>query len=271
MCDNKKRSCPAAGCVGMRLGHSYHSSMRRSFRWILLALLVPFAALALYVLAALVGALVPRNAGWQEPPEGVLIWVRTNGVHADVVLPAQASGVDWYALLPPAHIPEPALAQGWVGIGWGQREFYLHTPTWADLTVRTAVRALAGGETLMHVTHLPRPSPNRWYRPVRVEPERYRRLAIAIAADFERDAAGQPIPLIGAGYSEYDVFYEAHGSYHAFRTSNQWTGEMLAIAGVTIGVWTPFEQSILWRFPVRSAGFVADSLEVHAVRIDDER
>lgn len=202
----------------------------------------------LYLLAALAGALIPRNAGWTEPDEGVRIFVRTNGVHADVVLPAQAEGIDWYELLPPEHVRNPGAADGWVGIGWGQREFYLETEAWADLTARTAVRALTGGDPLMHVGHLSEPRASSANRPLRLSPDAYRRMAEAIRRSFERGPDGAALPLTGEGYADHDTFYEAHGTYHAFRTSNQWTGDILAHAGVRIGVWTPFEQGIMWRF-----------------------
>jgi uncharacterized protein (TIGR02117 family) len=236
-------------CPGMMPAMS-REPLRRSAFALACALALPLAMLGLYLGAAVIGAVVPRNAAWQEPDAGVLIWVRSNGVHADLVLPARAEGIDWYEALPPEHVVDPRLAAGWIGIGWGQREFYLETPTWGDLTLRTAVGALAGGSALMHVTHLSRPRADRWYRPVRITPHGYRRLAEGVLAAFDRDAQGRPVPLPGTGYGAYDTFYEARGTYHAFRTSNVWTGDMLAAAGVRIGVWTPFEQSILWRFPV---------------------
>jgi hypothetical protein len=43
---------------------------------------------------------------------GVLIWVRTNGVHAALVLPAQPNGIDWHRVVPSEHVREPALAEG---------------------------------------------------------------------------------------------------------------------------------------------------------------
>jgi len=202
----------------------------------------------LYVAAAVAGAVLPRNAGWREPDLGVEVFVRTNGVHSDLVLPANTGGVDWYALARPEHAADPGSADGWIAVGWGQREFYLETEKWSDLRVRTALRAAAGGEALMHVSHGSRPRPSAAYRPLRLEPEGYRQMVAAIDASFSRDARGRAIPLLGRGYADYDVFYQAHGVYHAFRTSNQWTADMLAEGGVEIGIWTPFEQGIMWRF-----------------------
>jgi uncharacterized protein (TIGR02117 family) len=219
--------------------------MKRALKWIA-AILV--AVPLLYLVAAVAGALVPRNAGWSEPDEGVLVFVRTNGVHADLVMPAQGHGGDWLSLLPPEHVRDPASAGGWIAIGWGQREFYLETERWADLTARTAVRALTGGDPLMHVAHLGPPTPSATHRPLRLTDAAYARMREAVARSFRRAEGGGAIPLPGEGYADNDTFYEAHGTYHAFRTSNQWTSDILAYAGVRIGAWTPFEQGIMWRF-----------------------
>lgn len=205
------------------------------------------AALTIGVAAVIAGALLPRNAGWHQPAAGIEIFVRTNGVHADLVLPAAALGIDWYTLAPPEHAADPFVADGWIAIGWGQREFYLETPTWADLRIGTALNALTGGDALMHVEHGSRPPQDAWHRPLRIDSAGYRRMANAIGRSFAlADGRSQPLP--DRGYTSTDVFYEAEGLYHAFRTSNQWTADMLAEAGVTIGVFTPFEQSFMWRF-----------------------
>ncbi len=47
-------------------------------RWWLLPAAVP----ALYLLAALIGSLVPVNRGWSEPERGVTIYIADNGIHA---------------------------------------------------------------------------------------------------------------------------------------------------------------------------------------------
>jgi hypothetical protein len=45
-----------------------------------------------------------------------------------------------------------------------------------------------------------------------------------------------------------DVFYEGDGGYNAFYTCNEWAGAALREAGVRVGAWTPFSQSVMSRF-----------------------
>ena len=66
-------------------------------RRIALALL---AIPALYLLAALIGSLIPVNPDWREPDEGITIYLADNGIHADLVLPVRVAGLDWAPLVP---------------------------------------------------------------------------------------------------------------------------------------------------------------------------
>ena len=83
---------------------------------------------------------------------------------------------------------------------------------------------------------------------MRLDRQAYGRLVAVVTERFITDDAGRTIPLLGRSYDDDDVFYEATGRYNAFRTSNQWTADALAEAGVRVGVWTPFAPGILWRF-----------------------
>ncbi|MCB2083351.1 MAG: DUF2459 domain-containing protein, partial [Sphingomonadaceae bacterium] len=47
------------------------------------------------------------------------------------------------------------------------------------------------------------------------------------------------------GYADYDVFYDAPGTYHLGNTCNQWTSDMLAEAGIKTGWWTPFPGGVM--------------------------
>jgi len=202
-----------------------------------------------YFAAAFILGAVPANVAWRQPDRGVTIYLRSNGVHTWIVMPKFNAEMDWRPYAPPAHLKDARWgAADHVAIGYGNRDFYLNTPTWADLSLKTAALALLGsGTTLLHVEHIDRPRPEDWQRPLRLTPVQYRRLAGFIQRRFRLDPGGRPIPVLGRGYAANDIFYEAHGGYSLVMTCNEWTGRALREAGVRIGLWTPFEQSIMWR------------------------
>ena len=215
----------------------------------LLKLLVASVALLAlaYLGAALIGSLWPANADWREPKDGVTIHLVSNGYHTGIVLPASAAGIDLSLTFRPTDLPDPDDAGDWLLFGWGDRDFYQNTPSWAEFSPRTALVALMGsGETLLHVDHLRSPAEVPHARAVRVSPEEYARLVAAISGVARRGADGYPIPV--PGYGSLDVFYEAHGQYSALRACNVWTAEILAAAGVKVGRWTPFSGGLMWWF-----------------------
>lgn len=220
----------------------------RAFKLLLRGLAVLLAFPLLYFAAALAGGLVPANRGWDQPEQGVKIFIRSNGVHTWVMVPTVAAGIDWRPLAPAAHIRDPRYAGDYIAIGYGNREFYLNTPTWSDLSPRTALAAAFGsGPALVHVEHAWYPEALPHQRPILLSEDAYRKLAARLRESFAFDAQGQTQPLIGRGYGPADIFYEANGHYNDYRTCNEWTGEVLRAAGVRTGVWTPLSQSIMWR------------------------
>jgi uncharacterized protein (TIGR02117 family) len=208
-------------------------------------LAVPF----LYFLAALVLGAVPANRGWQEAKEGVTIFVRTNGVHTWILVPKVTAEMDWRPLVPGGHLKDPRWDNGnYVALGYGNRTFYLETPTWGDLTMKNAFLAGFGsGRTLVHADHDHNPGASEDTRPIILRRDEYRRLVEFARGSFEYDPKGRTIPLIGRGYGASDMFYEAVGPYSAVYTCNSWTGAALRHAGVKTGVWTPLSQSLMWR------------------------
>jgi uncharacterized protein (TIGR02117 family) len=228
---------------------TWQVSWRRVLVWALRGVAAIVAIpLTYFILALFLGA-VPANVAFRQPAEGVTIFVRSNGVHTWIVMPKLNEDMDWRPLVLPAHLRDPRWGGAdHVAIGYGNRDFYLNTPTWGDLTVRRAFAAFFGdGPTLLHVVHVDHPRPDEWTRPLRISHQQYQRLAGFIQRRFQLDRGGRPIPVLGRGYGPNDIFYEANGGYSFVLTCNEWTGRALREAGVRMGLWTPFEQSIMWR------------------------
>lgn len=215
--------------------------MRR--RWVR-ALLAFAAAPASYVLLAVALGAWPVNRGFVEAPDGVAIYVRTNGVHAEIVVPTRAEGVDWSLDHPPRHFRRLDAPLAWIAFGWGDRDFYLNTPTWRELRLRTALVALSGlGQGAMYVEYVDRPEAYASRR-VRISPAQYRRLVDYLRASFRRDGEGRPIRIDAPGYFDTDAFYEAIPVYTFWYTCNEWVRRGLAHAGVRTAAWAPFDIAI---------------------------
>jgi uncharacterized protein (TIGR02117 family) len=203
------------------------------------------ALLLLYFGAALIGSLIPRNADWQAPPQGITIYIVSNGYHSGLLLPVSAAGEDLSLMVRPTDLADPRAAGNYLLFGWGDRDFYLNTPSLADVRPSTAVSALVGsGRTLVHVDHLTSPDELVDPRPIRLTPAAYVRLTRFIRASIQRGSDGHPVAI--AGYDATDIFYEAMGHYSALTTCNVWTSDALAAAGVRTGMWTPFSAGLMW-------------------------
>ena len=101
-----------------------------------------------YPTAGLLGGAIPSNGTWAPPERGITLFVESNGVHTGIVMPKVAAGVDLRRAFPPGDLADPRYAaHDHVSVGWGERDFYLETPTWADLKVSTVVAATISGPT----------------------------------------------------------------------------------------------------------------------------
>ncbi len=225
------------------------SWQRRSAVWAGRLLGGLIAVPLLYFAAALFLGLIPANAAWRQAESGIAIFVRTNGVHTWILMPKTNVHMDWRPFIPGADVRDPRwAAANYAAFGYGEREVYLNTPTWGDLSIVTAARAaFGGGDPLVHVEHVHEPRVDADTRRIVLRPDEYRRLAAFVAARFRHGAEGRTMPIAGSGYRENDAFYEANGGYSAILTCNEWTGRALRAAGVRTGLWTPLEQSIMWR------------------------
>jgi uncharacterized protein (TIGR02117 family) len=215
-------------------------------KWVGRILAAVLALPALYLVAALLGSLVAVNGAWIEPERGTTVYIAANGIHADIVMPVRAQGLDWSAFAPPSDMAAVAPGTQWIAFGSGEERVYLNTPTWWDITSRTIWSALTGGRRVMHVEYVPEPSYAA--RQIRLRPEEYRRLWTAIRADFALDAGGRPKRIAHPGYGPNDAFYRAVGKESAVRTCNTWVAKWLRLAGVKTSLWPPFVQGLVWRY-----------------------
>ena len=201
-----------------------------------------FAFLFLYLTIAIYGAVIP--VGNLDKKGDITIYVQTNGVHTDVCLPVITAQMNWLEFIPCEDFPEDA-SFDYIVVGWGDKGFFLDTPTWAELKVSTALNAaFLPSPTAMHVGYIAEPKEDDEHIRVQISKNDYARMVRYVKNSF-RLKNGHVDLIAQGGYTKYDKFYEAKHSYHMFRTCNIWTNEALKSAHIKTGIFALFPDGIM--------------------------
>lgn len=209
------------------------------------------AVLLFYLACAVVGLIPVNNSFTPAGEDGVEIFVFSGTVHTDLILPVEIDGFDWRARFPASDFQGMTRHAKYVGIGWGDRGFYLETKTWADMKVSVAANAMFWpSPAVMHVSYYGKPKENESCRAVTISGVQYRKLIEQIERSFEQNGgAFHRIEGDKGFYGSNDAFYAARGRYHCFNTCNCWASDALQQVGVRTGFFTPFPRTVLWYLP----------------------
>ena len=162
-------------------------------------------------------------------------------MHSDIALNLDDLNLTrWSAIFP--LIKERK--RGYHLFGWGDRETYMNTPTWDDLELSTALKALfLSTPSVMHIEYHHRVSKGEGVKTINVTEAQIEELERHLLKDFsnKRD--------FYKGFGRYDLFYDAPQSYSILNTCNTWTGERLRDANITMSYWTPFSWNVIYALP----------------------
>jgi uncharacterized protein (TIGR02117 family) len=200
-----------------------------------------------YGIIALFLGSIPVNRNFRQSGDGTNVFIISNGIHTDIVLPVKSRGDRWKRFFEQSKLYPGFASVKYIAFGWGNREFYLNTPEWKDLTPRIALNALIlKREAAMHVTFIDfNITEGKSAKKIQLSPEQIERLSWIIQSSFKMDKNGCPMIINSPGYSDNDLFFEARGRFSIFRTCNEWTNECLKKAGIKCGAWTPFDFLVL--------------------------
>jgi uncharacterized protein (TIGR02117 family) len=181
----------------------------------------------------------------------ISIYILSNGVHTDIVVPAKNDLCNWHELVKPEHTLSPDSTANLLAFGWGDKGFYLETPTWDDLKFSTAFKAAFGlSSSAIHATYYKRLKESGHCKEIRISKEQYVKLVAYIRQSFLLNETQGSVHIpTNAVYGNHDAFYEAIGSYNLFKTCNTWTNSALKSCGQKACVWTPFESGIFYQYP----------------------
>jgi uncharacterized protein (TIGR02117 family) len=204
-----------------------------------------FSFLAIYILIALIASYITIN-GDKNSKNELDIYIKTNGVHTDIVLPIKTKSIDWSEQILFENTVSKDTTFKYVAMGWGDRGFYLDTPTWTDLKFSTALKASIGlSKTALHTTFYKKIVENDRCIKIPISYSQYEKLIEYIHNSFDKNSNNQFIKIkTNANYGINDAFYEAKGSYSLFKTCNTWANNGLKHAGLKHALWTPTDYGI---------------------------
>lgn len=246
--NDMSKSNPTSDNLGTKNPKRKPTRFKLLRRWARRAFLAFFGLLLTYAALILVG-LIPVNRDFVESEDGIEIFVLSGAFHSDIILPVQTTVIDWRSQFNPSDFKINTEGATYIGFGWGDRNFYLHTPTWSDLKISTAANALLlPSETVMHVGYLNTPVGQPEIRSVKISPDQYQKLVDFIIGSFQSGERGFQ-HIEGHSYGDADAFFIGSGNYHCFRTCNCWVGDALKATGVKTGWFTPLPKTVFLYFP----------------------
>lgn len=202
-----------------------------------------------YAAMAFVCSVIPVNKSQTKEEQSYFIYLKSNGVHTDLVLPIKTDIKDWSEQIKFEHLPSKDSTHQYIAFGWGDKGFYLDTPEWADLKFSTAFKAAFHlGSSAMHTTFYKQLKEHENCVKVNVSKEQYTKLINYIEDSFQYNNEGQPLLISATTYGQHDSFYEAHRTYNLFYTCNTWANQGLKAAGLKAALWTPSDKGIFYHY-----------------------
>jgi uncharacterized protein (TIGR02117 family) len=223
----------------------YHKIIRKTLKisgW-LLGSIIGLALLYFAAAWCCSRIVIPAEKG---TPKEMAIYIKTNGMHTDIVVPVRNKLIDWSSKIPYQNNISQDTIYSYLGLGWGDKSFYLDMPTWDDLTFSLAFHAAFWlNTTAMHATYYKEMIEDETCCRIEISYSQYDQLINFISKRFNTDSNGAFINIpTHAQYGNSDAFYEAQGKYNLFYTCNTWSNNALAVCGQRHCLWTIWDKGI---------------------------
>lgn len=189
-----------------------------------------------------IAAQLPRRGGTQiqaceNSPYSV--YVAADSLHGDLVFPVENAAFDWRSILKLETIgKEQSSAYRYLKFGWGDRDFYMNTPSLDKIEFPRLMRTffIPGNPTTIHIQGYKDLAIGGGYttKCIGLNKSQYLKVVNYVRQSFR---SGTPI-RIQDGFVAADGFYEGTGFYSMARTCNNWLADALDTADVTTPLWS---------------------------------
>lgn len=223
--------------------------LKKSFKFLGWTLFGIFSFLVLYVVSVYLISKITVNSNTDliKQQRTVPIYILSNGVHTDIVVPVRNEIKDWRNQILFNQTQSKDSLMNYIGFGWGDKGFYLDTPEWSDLKASTALKAAFGvSSSAMHTTFFKQLKEGDDCKRILISEENYQNLVNYISSSFSDPLHPQWIE--GHSYGKKDAFYEAKGSYSLFYTCNTWANNALKAANQKASLWTVYDKGIFCHY-----------------------
>ncbi|WP_438711389.1 DUF2459 domain-containing protein [Aquimarina muelleri] len=208
---------------------------KKIFKYIGIIVLVPI----IYIIISLILTYIPINNGTDNTTKNHTIYLNSNGIHLEIIIAKNDLNT---SILKDQKYTSQAQ---YFSFGWGDKNFYIETTIWADLTFVNGFQALfLKTPTLLHVSRYSSVDKN-WVA-LKIDPEQLKKINLYILNTFRLDSKNKKIILAGLGYYKNDDFYEARGNYTCFNTCNTWVNTGLKKSNIKACLWTPYDFGLLY-------------------------
>ena len=193
-----------------------------------------------FVVLYLIFSRIPVAAVKTTTKKNVEIFILSNGVH-----------INWsnYVLYDNIKVKDSVFQ--YLAFGWGDKGFYLKTPSWGELKFSTAFKAVFGLSTsAIHTTFYTKMKENTSNcKKIFLSTKQYKKLIRYIKQSFKFSKRKRLIHIpTTAVYGNHDAFYDEYGNYNLFKTCNIWTNTSLKICEQKACLWIPFQGGIFYQY-----------------------
>jgi uncharacterized protein (TIGR02117 family) len=190
--------------------------------------------------------------GKNEEGEKVNVYLMQSGVHTDFLVPIKNDQVDWTDYFPRENTKLNDTTTKFLAIGWGDKNFYMNTPQWSDLTFKTAIFCMTGlGSAAIHATYYYEVPKNKPTVQLTLSEKQYKNLIQYVKNTLVLKKTQQSVyikPTNKKVVTDNDAYYEAHMRYSLFHTCNTWINNGLKASQQKACLWTPSSGGIFYQY-----------------------
>ncbi|WP_109435200.1 MULTISPECIES: DUF2459 domain-containing protein [Aquimarina] len=192
----------------------------------------------LYIIISLILTYIPVNKQENKNKMTHTVYLNSNGIHLEIII--AKNDLNKTILKDQVYNSQTR----YFSFGWGDKNFYVETPTWADFTFMNGFQALfLNSQALLHVTRYSSVQKN-WVA-IKINQAQLKQINLYISDTFRLDFQNKKVLLPGLGYTKNDDFYEALGNYTCLNTCNSWINTGLKQSNMKACLWTPYDFGLM--------------------------